>query len=102
MQLSTGMSAVYVKIKKKELTQFYSIQHLQQENMQSSLRYILTLLVLSVNIFCGKYLMLVFKLKIICSESMKYTVLVLVHSHDEFKGDTCKKRRSENAGQLNQ
>ena len=25
MQLSTGMSAVYVKIKKKELTQFYSI-----------------------------------------------------------------------------
>ena len=70
--------------------------------MQSSLRYILTLLVLSVNIFCGKYLMLVFKLKIICSESMKYTVLVLVHSHDEFKGDTCKKRRSENAGQFNQ
>ena len=70
--------------------------------MQSSLRYILTLLVLSVNIFCGKYLMLVFKLKIICSESMKYTVLVLVHSHHEFKGDTCKKRSSENAGQYDQ
>ena len=49
--------------------------------MQSSPTYIFTLLVLSVDIFFGRYLMHVFKLKIICSESMKYTGLVLIHSN---------------------
>ena len=66
--------------------------------MQSSPTYIFTLLVLSVDIFFGRYLMHVFKLKIICSENIKYTGLVLIHSN-AYALMSLKETAAENASQ---
>ena len=100
--LSTRNSAVYMKKQKQKQNKKqqkswrnlsphnFRFQSVQQEIMKSSPTYIFTLIVLSVNIFCGK-----------CSNSRLYTRkvpdtlpwswFIHMHMHCEFEEDICKK-----------